>query len=261
MGRWRMLLLLLGLVGLLAGLSRSFYHNASDSRESSNGGMSLPPAAGTGTNSPSLASKSEARDERQAAEISRLLAALEEQEDPSLRIRASYDISDKWGKTDPDAAFEWARNLPDEQEQRDSLIIICENLALKDPARAMALAESYTGSKRGDVTLRVVIHWMAADPPAATAWIERLESSEERDRCCLYSSRSLAKKCPAQAASLVLDHISSDVLMELAVLCVLQEWTVQDRKGAEEWVNSFPPGSLRTRAERELKEPPHRTVY
>jgi len=230
-------------------------------------------------------SKSQVRTDKHADEIAKLKAALragtKEQKKHALEVllpalikrdilaaaelvagldagetrqEAAFDVAKKWGDSDPQAAFAWSCKLPGEEEQQNCVAIICQKLAYKDPVQAMALAESYTGPSRHSLIHGAIGPWMAQDPDAAITWIQRIESPKARDLCWTSAVDDLALKDPERAANLVLDHIGSNDLMEYAVIGVLSRWMVQDRQAATRWVDSFPPGNLRTRAENELKK-------
>ena len=162
-------------------------------------------------------------------------------------------IADAWAGTDAQAAFDWSHRLPQSEERKNCRAAICRKLALSDPARAVALSESFPDEGQGPLLASLTSLWMARDSAAATAWISAQKSPDLRDLCWQVGVSELAKKSPEQAANLAVDHIASETLQAEAVISVLHQWILRDRKAAAEWVDLFPAGPLRTRAEGELK--------
>lgn len=58
---------------------------------------------------------------------------------------------------------------------------------------------------------------------------------------------------PAAAANLVLEQIPPGPIQEEAAITVLHQWGGRDLASATAWADQFPPGTLRDRAEAELR--------
>lgn len=275
-----MLLALCGLVGLLAGAFRVLSKEDSATRDSDLASLAKETEAST----PSAFSKSKPRASKPSAEIPKLLSALRtgttEQTTLALEvllpdlmkrdITAAAELADgleawasreqvllkiagTWAEEDPDAALNWSRRLPDAGERQNCLVVICQKLSLSDPARAVALAETLPNAGNFLLLAGLCGPWMAQDPEAAAEWIAKQGSTGVRDLCWMGGISELAKKSPEQAANLAVDKIESERFQTEAVISVLHQWVLQDRKAAAEWVELFPAGPLRTRAEGELK--------
>lgn len=182
------------------------------------------------------------RDIAAAAELAQGLEPWAQREQALLRV------ADAWAATDADAAAKWCRGLGDTEERLHCLSAICAKLATTDPAKAVALAEPAGEPLQASLAAA----WMARDPAAAAAWIEASSDSGFRDLCWSTSLAELARNSPGKAATLAADRIASGDLQEEAVISVLHQWVLQDRKAAAEWVELFPEGPLRDRAKGEL---------
>jgi hypothetical protein len=168
------------------------------------------------------------------------------------REQALLRVADTWAETDAMAAAAWCRGLKDAEERLHCLSAICAKLATTDPAKAITLTESLEAKQRQSLQASLTAAWIARDPAAAVAWIEARDDSDFRDLCWSTSLAEFARKDPDRAATLAADKIASGSLQEEAVISVLHQWVLQDRKAAAAWVELFPEGSLRERAMGEL---------
>lgn len=275
-----MLLLLCGLGGLLLGLPRLAKDGTKEASEAGDARSQSPQAE---ANDSAHSAKSASRSIKTRDEIPKLLDSLRagtteqtalaletllpdlmkrdiataaeialQLEPWASREQVLLKIAGTWAEKDPDAALEWARRLPDAGEQQNCIATICQKLALSDPARAVALAETLPGAGNVLLTASLSTPWMARDPDAAIEWISKQRSSGIRDLCWSTGLIELAKKSPERAANLAVEKMSLQSLQAEAVISVLHQWVLQDRKAAAEWVELFPAGPLRTRAEGEL---------
>lgn len=186
------------------------------------------------------------RDVAAAAELARGL-------DPwAQRQQAILFIAGAWADSDPDAGARWCRSLADAEEQLHCLRALCNRLATIDPARAMALVEERGGTDSGVLAQDIMQQWPRKDLKAAMAWVENQRDPELKDSLWNHLALSLAEIDPRQAANLAAERISSEKIQDEAVISVLHQWSLKDRKAAAEWVELFPEGPLRERAKGEL---------
>jgi hypothetical protein len=66
-----------------------------------------------------------------------------------------------------------------------------------------------------------------------------------------------SKSDPAEAARLILDQIPAGDHQNEAVISVVYQWALQDKKEARAWVQLFPEGALRQRALNEITNSAH----
>ncbi|WP_367872077.1 hypothetical protein [Luteolibacter sp. Populi] len=155
--------------------------------------------------------------------------------------------SGKFGAGDPAVAIGWLNKVEDETEKRICRAAACRRMIATVPETAMMLAESDPG-----LVTELAGAWVSRSPDEALRWIAAHKDPEQGDRLWAAGLLALAEKSPERAANLAVDHIDSEHLQAEAVISVLHQWVLQDRKAAAEWVELFPEGPLRARAEGEL---------
>lgn len=162
---------------------------------------------------------------------------------------------------DPDGAREWARQNPHDAlawmlnapagEKRDTVAeMACARVAESDPARAVSLAEGYSGGCSN--FLENLLHqWAERDEWAASTYASAKAPGEERDRLLSRVALVRSKMNATEAANLVAEQISPGDIQNEAAISVLHQWALQDPKAALAWAQLFPE-SLRDRALNEL---------
>lgn len=168
------------------------------------------------------------------------------------RQQALLLVANAWADSDPEAGAEWCGSLPDPGEQLHCLRALCNRLATTDPARAMALAEDQDDAASNALAQDIMQHWPRKDLKAAMAWVENRRDTELRDSLWNHLALSLAEIDPKQAANVAAERITSEKIQDEAVISVVHQWMLKDRKAAAEWVELFPEGPLRERASSEL---------
>jgi hypothetical protein len=281
MGKGRALLLLLGVGGLLLatpglmrqGLPRNQAHRAV-------GELDLPTIAGGGD----VPFKSVKRTGGSPGDLpSRIIAALETTDDTEHRIaleallpdlikrdpaaaaelalglaewerreQALRKVADTWAASDPHAAVAWAAGLENEFERIMCVGSACTKISRAEPALAVSLAWSVYGLRESPHICFLAGYWLASDRPAAEAWIMNISDPHLRDRMWSEAALNLGSVSPEQAAILAAEKISPGPLQEEAVISALHQWVLTDRQAAAAWVELFPEGPLRERAEGEL---------
>lgn len=168
------------------------------------------------------------------------------------RQQALLLVANAWADSDPEAGAEWCRSLTGAEEQLHCLRALCNKLATTDPARAMTLVEEHGGADTKALAQDIMQHWPRKDLKAAMAWVENRQDPETRDSLWNHLALSLAEIDPKQAANLAAERIVSEKIQDEAVISVVHQWVLKDRKAAAEWVELFPEGPLRERARGEL---------
>ena len=171
------------------------------------------------------------------------------------RPQALLLVANAWADSDPEAGAQWCRSLAGADEQLHCLRALCNRLATMDPARAMALAEAHGDMDTDVLAQDIMQHWPRKDLKTAMAWVENRQDPEMRDSLWNHLTLSLAEIDPRQAANLAVERIVSEKIQDEAVVSVVHQWVLKDRKAAAEWVELFPEGPLRERARGELVDP------
>jgi hypothetical protein len=164
---------------------------------------------------------------------------------------------------DPDEAREWARNNPHDAlawmlnapagDMRDTVAeMACAKIAQSDPARAVSLAEAYSGGC-SNLLENLVHQWAEQDERAAATYASAKAPGAERDRLLSRVAFVRSKLNPAEGAKLVAQQISPGEVQNEAAISVLHQWALQDPNAALAWAQSFPEEGLRTRAIAEVK--------
>jgi hypothetical protein len=158
----------------------------------------------------------------------------------------------EWTRNNPAAAVAWAMSAA-EGPQRDTVVeTVCPQLAQEDPAQAVDLAER-AGSGCSNLLENMAMLWAQREERSAYEWAANKPDGEERDRLLGRIAFVESKSNPAEAARLVAEEISPGSVQEEAAVSVVYQWALQDRNAAKTWAQSFPPGSLRDRAIREVE--------
>jgi hypothetical protein len=186
------------------------------------------------------------RDPAAAAELALGLAEWEHRE------QALRKVADTWAASDPHVAVAWAAGLENEFERIMCVGSACTQISRADPALAVSLAWSVHGLRESPHICFLAGYWLASDRAAAEAWITNISDPHLRDRMWSEGVLNLGLVSPEQAAILAAEKISPGPLQEEAVISALHQWVLTDRQGAAAWVELFPEGPLRERAEGEL---------
>ena len=164
---------------------------------------------------------------------------------------------------DPDAAREWARKNPHDAlvwmlnapagEKRDTVVeMACAQVAESDPARAVSLAEGYSGGC-SNLLENLVHQWAEQNEPAAYAYAISQPEGDERDRLLSRVAFTRSKENPIEAAKLVAEWISPGEVQHEAAISVLHQWALRDPNAALAWAQMFPDDGLRARALAEVE--------
>jgi hypothetical protein len=161
------------------------------------------------------------------------------------------DAAREWARKNPHDALVWMRNAP-AGEKRDTVVeMACAQLAESDPARAVSLAEGYSGGC-SNLLENLVHQWAEQNQPAATAYVISKPPGEERDRLLGRVAFTRSIENPFEAAQLVAESISPGEVQDEAAISVLHQWALRDPNAAFAWAASFPEGTVRDRALNEI---------
>jgi hypothetical protein len=161
------------------------------------------------------------------------------------------DEAREWARKNPQDALAWMLNAP-AGEKRDTVAeVTCAQVAESDPARAVSLAEGYSGGC-SNLLENLVHQWAEQNEPAARAYAMIKPPGEERDRLLSRVAFARSKENPIEAANLVTEWISPGEVQNEAAISVLHQWALRDPNAALAWAQSFPEETLRDRALKEV---------
>lgn len=165
----------------------------------------------------------------------------------------SWDEIREWVRRNPNESLTWVSNTPPSLMRDDVSELICLQIGQFDPPQALALAESLGGSHTRNVLENVTQQWAEHDTAAAYAWAANKPAGEERDQLLGRIAYVESKTKPEDAARLVALQITPGATQDEAAISVLYQWSVRDASAAMAWAQSFPEGSFRERAIKEVE--------
>ncbi len=197
--------------------------------------------------------KNQALDELLPVAISRLAhqnpaAALRELSTlgAEQRIRITADVLQEWVRVAPNAAVAWCEGLPPGLERRVSFTQLCTSIAVVDPARAVALAQtSLAYDPEGQVLHQAFSAWCSRDLNAAEKWLAG--NSKDHPKLRRDWLRAAVEVDPAIAARYLDKNVSLEERSTFANELTWQ-WAQTDPAAAQAWVSQLPPGAGRENA-------------
>lgn len=159
-----------------------------------------------------------------------------------------------WAAKDPEAALAAAMKLPKGDERNQALSAVCLGLAQTDPADAVKMAQTLNlGSEPRTVMPSLIQQWAANDLSSAMMWANNQPPGKQRDEFNTRIAYVMSQGDPVDAATLVINQISSGSAQNEAVMMVLHQWAKQNLVAAATWVKELPDGPLQARAVKELE--------
>jgi hypothetical protein len=167
--------------------------------------------------------------------------------DRSLRV-----LMAAWTSQDAQESLKWAARLQDPGEREFALAEGYLEVGRHDPRKALEMLERDDPSGGSATAGGLIRIWAASDLCSAREWLEAHPSAEpETDERWAAFAEVLVSRSPSEAATAVAG-IFPGAVQDEAVVAVLHQWALRDPAGAAGWIDLFPPGALRTRAENEL---------
>jgi hypothetical protein len=219
-------------------------------------------------------------------EIPATLAFLQRQEQTELVQNLQVQLIRKGAATDPQAAADWAQQIPASTTRSDAIAgvgIIWANQNLQDAARwASQLAEgedrevglkqvAYEASRsdpafalklisdlapndaRDELTRHAARQWAAQAPKDALSWANELTNPTLREQIVSDIAATWGETDPRAAAELALQSLASGRAQEDALVGIAQQWVQKEPERAAAWVFEFPESFQPTALENVLK--------
>jgi hypothetical protein len=166
----------------------------------------------------------------------------------------SRSALESWAQQNADAALAWAAGIADAAQRQKAREIVCLTLAQCDPRRAVQTAiDTDLCNTDAGLLENLTAQWAASDFSAAHAWVRQQDAGDWRDDLVARVAFAGSQSDPAAAAQLVVGEMSPGPRQNEAAISVLHQWALRDLDAAAAWANSFPDGSLRTRALSEIE--------
>lgn len=170
---------------------------------------------------------------------------------------AATALMHDWFARDGAGAFAYAAALPEGVWRSHVAMSASEEaLVAEAPADAMRfLALSAADHpRRQELQEWVALHWGRLAPEEASAWAERAETPELRDRLLAATGVGHANVDPLAAAEAVLARVKNPEVAAEALATITRVWAGRDPAAAAQWVEAFPAGPERERAAGRLLE-------
>ena len=146
----------------------------------------------------------------------------------------SGTIAKEWARQDPQAALDWARTLP-EQQQAGAYSGVLGTIAATDPQKAAALALTLkTGEARSHILDEIAKSWARHSPEEALTWASSLEPGESKTATS-FALKSWSETNPEKAAEYFDKNPNSAHLGLIAT-----QWAQRDPESAAHWIHSKP---------------------
>ena len=147
----------------------------------------------------------------------------------------------------PDAAFEWADRLPDDDPAFKSGLLrrIASTAAVKDPAGAARWVETLRGGQfdRG-VPQQVATRWAMREPEAAMAWLATLPEGKNREDGVRETFRLWMRQDP-DAARRYASSVEIEPWLDPVAARVARSYELEDPLLALDWVSKVNDEELR----------------
>lgn len=170
-----------------------------------------------------------------------------------FRAEILRTVAQTWASLDPESAVKWAGQLQNSDEQTLELSYVCNELSVKDPARAAQIVNQWTlGEHKEAVLQNIAQQWAAQNFDDAKTWAIAEPASELRNVLLARIACVRSTTAPMEAVQLIADQIPDSPIQTEALMSVIYQWGTRDLPGAIAWVNLLPSGPLRERADRQL---------
>jgi hypothetical protein len=156
-----------------------------------------------------------------------------------------------WAGHDQAAFLDWARQYSNDPGCRMVLSQIFFHVAATNAAVALALAKNYPSTSQ-PVLESLVEQWARQDLPTAYGWVMTQPPSSDNYKLISGVALVWSQYEPANAAQFVTEQIPPGAIQDEAIISVEYQWASRDFAGANDWIQTFPNGSLRTRALNEI---------
>ncbi|HEY0968374.1 MAG TPA: hypothetical protein VGD88_13365 [Opitutaceae bacterium] len=152
----------------------------------------------------------------------------------------------EWAQSDLNAAVDWARRLPNGEQQLIALVHLSQPWAGADVVAAAEFARTLPPGQE-QFTAAVLEHWVQRDAAAAAAWASRLPAGATRDRVTASLVSAWARHDPAGATAFSLS-LPADAGRQGALVSAVSSWATHDPWAAATWATAFPAGETRSHA-------------
>jgi len=153
-------------------------------------------------------------------------------EDERLKAGITTRVVGKLAKSDPLASASLAMTLPEGESRQKAIEEVADEWSEEAPARAANWVDDLQDpSLRSEAMTEVVGNWAREDPEATAAWLNSYERTPEMDKPFERFARSIAPENP-ESAMIWANQIQNDKRREDALGRLANDWLKRDPEAA-----------------------------
>jgi hypothetical protein len=179
-------------------------------------------------------------------------AQLEKIDSGEFRDEYILRLAQLWAARDPEAALKWASEIKSSAERYRAIRAACLELSQTNPGAAIDAIQTLNVPNDRNALENIVQSWAAQDLSAATSWALTESPPDSRDTLLTRISFVLSQSDPREAANFIVKNLPPGAIQTEAAISVLHNWAIKDWNSAKQWVDQFPEGPLRERAQTEI---------
>lgn len=161
-------------------------------------------------------------------------------------------LAQLWAARDPEAALKWASEIKSPAERFSGIRAACLELSQTNPAAAINAMQTLNVANDRNALENIVQSWAGQDFSAAKTWALTESPPDSRDTLLTRISFVLSQSDPREAANFIVKNLPPGAIQTEAAISILHNWAIKDWNSAKQWVDQFPEGPLRERAQSEI---------
>ncbi len=169
------------------------------------------------------------------AEAARLLGRFSKDHEAAQSV-----IANTWGRTDPKAAMEWARQIPDPDERDSALDSVIMSWSRESPEEVAAALPTLPEQKRLPAVMMLVLSWADRDLESAAAWVDSQPRGPLKDGAVQTIASQVAEEDPESAIKWI-STISDTALRVEQTEETVRDWLKTDPGTARGWIKAHLP--------------------
>lgn len=161
---------------------------------------------------------------------------------------AAKAIASQWGKSNPEAALQWAQALP-EEVRLDALLPVMSELARSQPDRVVeAINDAEPGYERNQLIEKLVAERSATAPQETAEWIRGITDPNEQSQAASHVVQGWAKTDPASATKWV-SSLAGGITRDSAIGTLVDSPAFRENpQTAIQWASSIQDEGTRANA-------------
>lgn len=163
----------------------------------------------------------------------------------SLKTQVLWAAFRSMAENNPSAAVMQASQMPAGQLQEQSILAAVSVWVAKDPLAALAWVERQTGPNRDRLMEDAVRYWQETNPEAAASYVQKLPPGSQRENLIPQFAADWSFRDVASAMTWV-QKLPDDPVKMRALEKVISSWAMTDPLGAADLIAKQPAGQSKT---------------